>query len=313
MTREASKTTGKKKAWRKEWGNLGGYLFIAPLVLMWLTFGAYPYFRGLLIALQNYRLLDMQTWSPFNSFSGLSNFIEIFRDKAVWQTIKASLFLFLGWFPFTFALSLFTAALLNKVKRGWLAATFRVLITLAWVIPLPAAMSMWTSIYEPNFGYLTYLLRDVLHVWLHTPAWTSDTFWYWPAIGLACSWKGFGYYTLLFLLGFYNISHDLYDAARVDGANGWQQFRHVELPGIRNIMLLFLVTSVGFLGAGTVEMMTFGTGPSEIGRTLALYSWVVSFQGATRLGYGAALALFAGLINLGLITIVFKTLRSEKA
>jgi len=168
-------------------------------------------------------------------------------------------------------------------------------------------------IYEPNFGYLTYLLRDVLHIWRHTPAWTSDPFWYWPAIGLACSWKGFGYYMLLFLLGLYNIPQDLYDAARVDGATGWQQFWYVELPGIRNIMLLFLVTNVGFLGAGTVETMTFGAGPGDIYRTLARVSWDVSFTGATRLGYGAALALFAGLINLGLVTIVFRTLRSEKA
>ncbi len=314
MAREAGKTTtGKRKAWRKKWGNLGGYFFVAPLVLMWLIFGAYPYFRGLLIALQDYRLLDSQTWSPFNSFNGLHNFIEIVRDKAVWQGIKSSFFLYLSWFPFTTALSLFTAVMLNKVKTNWLASVYRVLMTLAWVIPLPAAMYMWGQIYEPNFGYLTYFLRDVLHIWHHPPAWTSDPFWYWPAIGLACSWKGFGYYMLLFLLGLYNIPKDLYDAARVDGANGWQQFRYVELPGIRNIMLLFLVTNVGFLGAGTVEMMSFGAGPGGIYKTLALYSWDVSFTGATRMGYGAALALFGGLINLSLVTIVFKSLRSEKA
>ncbi|PKO23581.1 MAG: hypothetical protein CVU38_03050 [Chloroflexi bacterium HGW-Chloroflexi-1] len=302
-----------KQTWRKKLGNLYGYLFVAPIVGMWLIFGAYPYVRGILIALQDYRLMERQSWSFFNSFIGFANFIELLQDPRVWQGVKASALLYVSVYPFVAVLALFTAVVLNRVKTSGLATVYRVLITLPWVIPVATSMPMWLQIYEPNYGYLNHFLSEVLKIWPDPPAWTSSASWYWPAIGLACIWKSFGHNALLFLIGLYNIPSELYEAARLDGANSWQEFRFIELPGIRNIMLLFIVTHVAFLGAGMVEMMTFGEGPANIGKTLALYGWQQAFQGNARLGYGAAMALFAGLVNLGLVTIVFKFFKSEKA
>jgi ABC-type sugar transport system permease subunit len=298
---------------REKWGDLSGYLFVAPLVLLWSIFGGYPYIRGILITLQDYRVFERQTWSLFNSFIGLQNFRELLGDKYVWQGMRAACFLFVSWFPASLILSLGTAVLLNRVRVGWVASFYRVLMTLPWVIPLAAAMPMWEQIYEPNFGYLNHFLREVLGIWRRPPSWVSDSFWYWPAIGMAATWKGFGYYMLLFLIGLYNIPKELYEASNLDGANGWEQFWHIELPGIRNIMLLFLVTNIGFLGAGVVEMLTFGQGPGNMAKTVALRGWEVAFTGTMRLGYGSAINLFIGIINLALAALVFKFFRSEKA
>lgn len=298
---------------REKWGDITGYFFVAPLVLLWLVFGGYPYIRGIVITLQDYRVFERETWSLFHSFVGLQNFRELLGDRRVWQGMLAAFYLYVSWFPASLIFSLSTAVLLNRVRIGWLSSTHRVLMTLPWVIPMAAAMPMWEQIYEPNFGYLNYFLRDVLGIWPRPPTWVSDRFWYWPAIGIAAIWKGFGYYMLLFLIGLYNIPKELYEASELDGANGWRQFWHVELPGIRNIMLLFLVTNAGFLGAGVVEMLTFGQGPGHIGKTVALHGWESAFTGAMRLGYGSAINLFIGVINLALVALVFKFFRSEKA
>jgi len=298
---------------QEEWGDVSGYLFVAPLFLLWLIFGGYPYVRGLLITLQDYRVFDRDTWSFFNSFVGLQNFVEILSDEYTWSGIKAAVFLYLSWFPASFVLSLGTAVILNRVKRAKVSSVYRILMTLPWVIPMAASMPMWRQIYEPNFGYLNYFLRDVLGAWAHPPAWISDPFWYWPAIGIAAIWKGFGYYMLLFLIGLFNIPSELYEVAILDGANWWQKLWYLELPSIRNILLLFFVTNAGFLGAGVVEMQTFGQGPANIGKTIALRGYEVAFTGSMRLGYGSAINFTIGLINLVLVAIIFRFFRSEKA
>jgi ABC-type sugar transport system permease subunit len=254
-----------------------------------------------------------ETWPIANSWIGLGNFVKMFEDKFVLRGIKALLYNWLWTLPPIFALSLFSAVLLNRVKKPKLAAAYRVIITLAWVIPEAAAFPMWRQIYEPNIGYLNYFLRDVLKIWANPPAWTSDFFWYWPAIALASVWKGFGWNMLLFLLGLYNIPSELYDAAKIDGANGWQTLIHVELPGIRNLMLLYLVTNVGWVGGGLINVWQFGSGPQEIGRTLSLYAYQVSFGGNARMGYGAAMNFFSGVCNLIMAALVFRLFPARKA
>ena len=298
---------------QEKWGDKTGYLFIFPLVSMWLVFGAFPYLRGIIIPFQDFRWINPESWSPFHSFNGVANFIEMFHDWRVWRGMKAAFFLYLSWFPITFALSLITAIILSKIRAKKISAIYRVIIVLPWVIPGAAAMPMWGSIYDPNFGYLNHLLSDILKIWKYPPAWGSNSFWYWPAIGVACAWKGFGYYMLLFLIGFYNIPEELYEAARLDGANAWDEFRHISLPGIRNIMFLFLVTNVSFLGAGIVEMMTFGTGPLDIGATLNYYGYMQAFTGNMRMGYGAAMFFFSGVVTLIFVSMIFKFFRTEKA
>jgi multiple sugar transport system permease protein len=302
-----------KEIRREKWGDVSGYLFVFPLLAMWLVFNAYPYLRGIIIPFQNFTWLNPKSWSPLNSFNGLDNFIELIKDPWVHSGAKNAFFLWLSWFPFTFCLSIFTAATLAKIRGNKISAAYRVIITLPWVIPMAAAMPMWGQIYEPEFGYLRHLLSNVLKVWPNPPVWTVDKFWFWPALGIACSWKGFGYYMLMFLLGFYNIPEELYEAARLDGANVWQEFRHISLPGIRNILFLFVVTNVGFIGGGMIEMMIFGSGPGGQFQTLNLYAFNQAFSVDWRLGYGSAIMFFTGVVNLIVISLVFKFFKIEKA
>lgn len=297
---------------REEWGDISGYLFIAPFVLLWLVFGGYPYVRGILIAFQDYRVFDRSTWSFFNSFVGLRNFIEMAQDPYVLPGIKSAFYMWMAWFPESLVFSLATAIILNRVKRAKVSTLYRVLMTLPWVIPLAASMPMWQQIYEPNFGYLNYVLKEYIGI-AHPPAWLSDKFWYWPAFGVAAVWKGFGYYMLLFLIGLYNIPEEHYEVARLDGANWWQTLWYLELPSIRNIMLLFLVTNVGFLSLGVTEGLTFGQGPGNCWKTLALHAYDEAFTGSMRLGYGSAINLALGIGNLILVSLVFRFFKSEKA
>lgn len=298
---------------RRIWQSRMAYLFIAPFILHWLIFGAYPYVRGILIAFQDYQRFKPETWG-LDSFNGLNNLIEFFKDPIFWPGLKAAFYLYIAVAPFTFILALFSAVLLNRVKNPKEAAIYRVIITLAWVIPEVAAMQVWRQIYEPNFGYLTHLVKDVLKLSSDPPTWTADKFWYWPCFAVASIWKGYGYNMLLFLLALYNIPTDLYDAAKIDGANGWQILRHVELPGIRNLMVLYLVTNVGWVGGGVTNVMLFGKGPNSVGETWNLYAFEAAFsQGSGRMGYSAAINFFSGVCNLIIAATVFKLLPSQKA
>ncbi len=297
----------------ERWGDWWGYIFISPLVIKFLLFEVYTRIRGLMMCLQDYRFYDRETWSFLNSFIGLGNFIEIFTDPDSLRGIKAAILFQASWFPITFALSLFTAVMLSRVKDQRIASIYRVLITLAWVIPISSALPMWQQIYEPNFGYLTNLVKRILKIWPNPPNWTYHPFWYWASIGVACCWKGFGYYALLFLIGLYNIPQEVHDAAVVDGASGWEKFWLIELPMIRNIMIVFLATNLGFLAGGTIEGLIFGTGPHDIGITFAGYGYRKAFFGDMRLGYGAAIDMTIGLSSALIAFLVFRGYRSEKA
>ena len=133
---------------------------------------------------------------------------------------------------------------------------------------------------------------------------------------IAAVWASFGHQALLFLIGIYNINNEQYEAAAIDGAGEWAQFRYITLPGLRPIFVIVLVLSAGVLGT-TVEMMVLfdtGGGPAESALTTGLYIYRTAFQtGDMRMGYAAAMSLVLGLVSMVLSGVVFRLLRTERA
>lgn len=300
---------------QQEWGNLWGYFFIAPAVIMYIVFQGYPLIRGFFMAFSDYRWLIPETQGIISGLNGLANWVEMFNDSTFWHSLRVALKFTVLFLPFTLAFSLFVAVMISKVQNEFAAAVYRVIAYMPVVLPLSVAMMVWSKLYHPSFGYLNVMLQS-LGV-QNPPNWLGSPDWALYAMTLPTIWKQFGYWTLLFLIGIYNINTEIYEAAEVDGANGWRQFLHITLPLLKPTFTLVLVLGSGVLSA-TVESMTLfqgtGGGPAESALTTGVYAYRTAFiHGDMRMGYAATMSLFLGIINMIVTVIVFKTMRTERA
>ena len=299
---------------RQRWGNLWGYVFIAPAVILFVTFQGYPLLRGFLMAFSDYRWLLPETQGLF-SLNGLANFREMLRDPNFYRTFGIALKYTALYLPALIVTSMFIAVMISKVVNPQLAGFYRVVAYMPVVLPTSVVMMMWRQIYHPQYGFLNHVLNTVFHI-KNPPYWLGSPDWAMYAVVFPDIWKNFGYYTLLFLMGIYNIDPTLYEAGAIDGAGGWHQFRYITLPLLKPIITLVLVLSGGIASA-TVSVMTMfdsSGGPAESVLTVGLYAYRTAFVlGDMRMGYAAAISLVMGLVSATFSGLVFKVLRSERA
>ena len=297
----------------QKWGNLWGYFFIAPAIIMYLLFQGWPILRGLYMAFTDYRWLIPATHG-LKGFNGLANWSEMVSDPTFWSSLLISVRFTLMVTPITIALGLFTAVMISKVRNANAAAIYRVIAYMPVVLPTSVAMMVWGNLFHERYGYLNVLLKG-LGI-LNPPNWMGAPKVALYSLVLPTVWAGFGYTTLLFLIGMYNINTEVYEAALVDGANGWQQLWRITLPLLKNVFTLVLVLGSGIIGS-TVEAMALfkGTsgGPGEAALTTGVYLYRTGFiHGDMRMGYAASMSLFLSLINVAITFAVFKFMRSER-
>lgn len=297
---------------RQEWGNLWGYVFIAPAILMYLIFQAWPILRGLYMAFSDYRWMVPATHG-LAGFNGLDNWVEMVQDKTFWKSFWIAVRFSLMVLPITLALSLTTAVLISQVRSGISAGIYRVIAYLPVILPISVAMLVWAKLFDYRFGYLNVMLQSVGIE--NPPNWLGSSKTALYAMVMPTVWSRFGSWTLLFIIGIYNINREIYEAARVDGANGWQQFIGITIPLLKPIFVLVLVLGSGVVSATEESMILFGGttgGPAEAALTTGVYLYRIAFiHGDMRMGYAAAMSLFLGLVNMLITLVIFKTLRTE--
>jgi ABC-type sugar transport system permease subunit len=148
--------------------------------------------------------------------------------------------------------------------------------------------------------------REVHIFWLG-PGWAL------PSVAIASVWKSFGYNTLLFLIGIYNINSEIYEAASIDGAGALARFWSITLPLLKPIFTLILVLGAGILSATEQMLVLTNGGPGTETMTVGLYAYKQAFSwGDMRMGYSGAMNLVLGLIHMILSAVIFRALRSEK-
>jgi ABC-type sugar transport system permease subunit len=299
---------------RQRWGNLWGYFFIAPAVIMYLVFQAWPILRGLFMAFSDYRWL-IPASKGLAGFNGLDNWVEMFGDKTFWTSFGIAVRFSLMVLPLTLIFSIFTAVMISQVRNAVAAGFYRVVAYMPVILPISVAMLVWAKLFDYRFGYLNVLLQGIGVAdppnWLGAPS--SALY----AMVIPTVWSRFGSWTLLFLIGIYNINREIYEAARVDGASGWRQFLHITLPLLKPVFVLVLVLGSGVVSATEESMILFqGTngGPAESALTTGVYLYRTAFiHGDMRMGYAATMSLFLGLVNMAITILVFRTLRTERA
>jgi multiple sugar transport system permease protein len=258
---------------------LTAYLFILPSLLGFVVFLVVPMVASLGISFYDWELLTPPR------FIGLKNFATLVTDRVFRDVVWNTVYYTFGLVPLNLVVSLGLALWLNTRLRG--LTLYRMAFFLPVVTVTVAVALIWRWMYEPRAGIIDVGLRAI---GLPGPAWLGDTHWAMPAIIIMSVWKGFGYNMVLFLAGLQGIPVNLYEAAMIDGANGWQRFWRITLPLLSPVVFLAVVLTVisSFQVFDQAYVMTNG-GPANATNTIVLYIYQNGFQ-FFRMGYASAIA-----------------------
>lgn len=295
----------------ESWGDPWGYLFIFPAIAMFLVFGSWPLLRGFFMAFTDYRY----ALPDYEPFVGMSNFAEMTRDTNFIEAAGRSVLFTAYYVPPIIIFPLILATLIARVRQPFAAATYRIAAYLPVVLPISVAVLLFAELFNSQFGYINYFLNKIIGVpW--KPAWFGDPELIIPSLAAAAVWKNMGTNTLLLLVGLYNINFELYEAAGIDGATGWQQFWHITLPLLKPMLTVVILLAVDVLGhSGTQEALVLfnGGGPEDAARTAGVYAYQTAFRlGDLRWGYAAAMNLTLGISAMLIAAALFRLLRTER-
>jgi multiple sugar transport system permease protein len=244
-------------------------------------------------------LLSLQYWSPLKParWAGLDHYEEmLLYDEVFWQALKNTL-IFIAVSPCAIALALGIALLVNGNLKG--AAIYRSIVFLSYPLMTVAVGVIWRWMYDERGGIINFALRESGLIAKPIPFLQSFD-WALPAVIVAEIWQVLGFYMIIILTGLQSIPPHLYEAASIDGAPRWAQFRRITLPLLRPS--LFLCAVIGILNSFTsfdlVYIMTNG-GPGHATELLITYIYKSGF-GQTKFDYAAALTVVQFMLLLAL-------------
>lgn len=284
---------------KKDWNAaLWALLFLGPNLVLFLVFTAYPVAYGLYISLYNYSILKPKKWI------GLQNYDRFIHDPKTPDLIWRSIYYAVGVTIPVVVLPLIVAVLLTNA--GVFTKPLRMIYILPIVTSPVAAAAVWKWLYAKDFGLINYGLSLI---GVKPVDWLFSLTWSMPAVILMSIWLLIPFNVILYTAGLQEVPRDLYDAAAVDGASSFQQFRTVTIPMITpTIFFVFLITMIGVLvGAfDVINVLTQG-GPLHATDVLIYDIYQNAFENF-KMGYASAeaYALFLGVLIVTLFNWVLQ-------
>ncbi len=273
----------KKSSIRAGEGRLA-FFAVSPFYFLYLIFGIFP------ILYTSY--MAFFSWDPLGEkiFIGLANFTNLLADDTLWKALRNTLSIWvLGTVP-QLALALYMATLLNRTRLRF-SGFWRSAILIPNVTSVLAIAVIFSSLYGRDFGLINYALS---FFGIDKINWMNGTFSSHVEIATMIIWRWTGYNALIYLAAMQSIPKELYESAQLDGANAWEQFRFITLPGIRNV-LIFTVTmsTIGGLQTFNEPYILGGVtgGNDKQFYTLAMFLYEEAFR-KFQFGYGAAIGIF---------------------
>ncbi len=288
-----------------------GYLFLLPAFAVLAMFEFFPIFFGLRISMCDWRVTGCA------QFIGLANYVRAFNDPEMWHSLEVTATYSIISVPLQLGLALVLAYLLFQKIRA--KSLYRVLFFMPYITPTVASAAVWAFLYSPDNGLIN-LVLGALGIngpkWLgepsgifqliaqaagsHLPDWAAG-----PSLALVSliiftTWVFVGFDMTIFLAGLGNIPAELYEAARIDGADGWQLFRRITIPLLSPTTFFLVILSVigSFKAFNHIYVMTQG-GPGNATTVSSILIFNQMYQ-YNRYGYSAALSfvLFAVILAL---------------
>ena len=276
------------------------WLFVLPILLINLAVVAGPALSAIYYSMTDWNGIGAAHWVGLDNFRTLAadpGFRHAFRNNVIWLAMFLTI---------PIAMALLAASLLAPVKRG--ALLFRMTFFIPYVLPSVITAALWRGLLSPDRG-IPALLTD-LGIPGFDKAFLGGPDTVLPAIGFVDNWHWWGFLMVLFLASMQNIPPDLYESARLDGANRWQEFRDVTLPGIRPtfIFMILMTTIWSFLTFDYIWILTQG-GPAGSSEVLAVLVQKHAFLGREA-GYASAIGLTMSVF-VGIIIGIFIVLRKR--
>jgi multiple sugar transport system permease protein len=272
-----------------------GFLLLLPALLIMSLFTVYPLFEGLRMAFTNTHLLRKTS-----QYVGFDNFVRLFSDEVFWLSLYHSIELTTVVILLQLVLGLILAWAMQQELPGM--SLFKSIIMASWVIPVAATVIMFKFMAQPDIGLINIILQSIGLEKLNK-YWFGDLHAALPFIMLLHLWRNVPFYGVAFLAAMQAIPRSYYEAAEIDGANAWQRFVHVTLPGIRN-MIIVMVTIHVLWTFNNFDFVFLATGGGPVNATdiLPVYVYRQCWNSYT-LGYGASI----GTIMLIILMIYFIT------
>lgn len=300
----SAKTTRKPRQASEWWQYRYFYLFISPFFVLFAIFGLYPLLFSLYMSFLKWDGLTQSQWV------GLSNFAAMLDDEILWRSLWNTLIIGLLYVPPMMILAFLFAQLLNA---QWLKfrAVYRAAFFLPSVTPMAVIAVVFGLIFSAEKGVLNYVLAA-----LHLPAvpWLNSEAWSKVSVAILVVWRWTGYNMVLMLAGLQGISADYYEAALMDGANVWQQMRHITLPLMRpTFRFCGLLSLLGTIYMFDEIFVLTGGGPGTSSTNFGMYLFNVSFNDF-RFGYASCVAyVVAAVVFLATLVMNRRNRREMEA
>ncbi|HEV3170735.1 MAG TPA: sugar ABC transporter permease [Actinocrinis sp.] len=281
-----------RQDWRLAW------LLIAPALVGFVLFAAYPVIRGVYLSFSSFHVLSPAKWT------GLDNFRKLLHDDVFWSSLRVTVY-FVGLaVVIGILLSLVTAVVLHRLTRS---AVIRGMIILPFLISGVVAALVWSWMLDTQLGIVNNVLEKLTG---HTVMFLGSPTWAIPSVALISVWKSMGYNAILLFAGLQMIPGDVYEAARLDGAGEIQIFRRITVPLLRPVLVMVVIlTVIGSFQVFDIVQVTTQGGPANASNVLQMYIYDKAF---TQFDFGYASAMSLALFAM-LIAITFLQMRLARA
>jgi multiple sugar transport system permease protein len=287
---------------------VAAWCFVAPALLIIGVFFVLPVVTALALSLTDFDIYALADLGNLR-LVGLRNYARLLETPLFWQAFGNTLYFVVIGVPLSIATS-FGAALLLHSRLVRFQAFFRTALFAPVVTTLVAVAVIWRYLFNPHYGLLNYGLG---RLGIPPIDWLGDPYWAMPAIIVFAVWKNFGYNMIILLAGLQSIPAPLYEAARIDGASLWRQFRHVTLPMLAPIVAMVnILTIAGYFQLFAEPYVMTQGGPLQSTVSVLYFMYEEGFKW-WNLGSASAVAFLLFLFIFAVTALQLRLARWESA
>ncbi|MHB1051173.1 MAG: carbohydrate ABC transporter permease [Bacteroidota bacterium] len=283
------------------------WLFLSPAMTAIGIFFVIPVLAAFALSFTDFDIYALGNLN-YVRFVGVENYIRIFDMPLFWSALRNTFYFVLVGGPLSVAVSLGAALMLNSKLAKW-KSFYRTVYFLPVISSLIAVSIVWRYLYHPAHGLLNYVLSLA---GIAPIDWLGDPDIAMPAIIIMAVWKNFGYNMLIFIAGLQNISEDLYEAAHIDGAGWWVQFKSITLPMLKpTSVFVVMITVIGYFQLFAEPYVMTQGGPLNSTMSIVLLMYEQGFRW-WNMGFAAAIAFILFLIIMVFTVIQLLLQRSMR-
>jgi multiple sugar transport system permease protein len=288
--------------------SVAGWLFAGPALSVIALFFGVPVLAALALSLTDFDIYALADLDNLR-FVGLHNYWALLHNPLFWQALGNTFYFVLVGVPLSIATSL-AAALLLHSRLGRFKPLFRTAYFAPVVTTVVAVAVIWRYLFHTKYGLVNWALSGL---GIERIDWLGDPHWAMPTIILFAVWKNFGYNMIIFLAGLQAIPEDLYEAARIDGASPWRQFRHVTLPMLGPVLLVVgILTLAGYFQLFAEPYVMTQGGPLQSTVSVLYLMYEEGFKW-WNLGNASAVAFLLFLLIFAVTLVQMRVARRSEA